>query len=42
MKVIVRAPLLSISGYGQHSRQVYEAAKRLVVRLAWRFDYRLS
>ena len=29
MKVIVRAPLLSISGYGQHSRQVYEAAKRL-------------
>ena len=29
MKVIVRAPLLSISGYGQHSRQIYEAAKRL-------------
>ena len=29
MKVIVRAPLLSISGYGQHSRQVYAAANRL-------------
>ena len=29
MKVVVRAPLLSISGYGQHSRQIYEAAKML-------------
>lgn len=29
MKVVVRAPLLSISGYGQHSRQVFEAVKRI-------------
>lgn len=29
MKVVVRAPLLSVSGYGQHSRQVYEAVKRI-------------
>jgi glycosyltransferase involved in cell wall biosynthesis len=27
MRVVVRAPLLSVSGYGHHSRQVYEAAK---------------
>lgn len=29
MKVVVRAPLLSVSGYGQHSRQVFEAASRI-------------
>lgn len=29
MKIVVRAPLLSISGYGQHSRQVFEAVKRI-------------
>ena len=29
MKVIVRAPLLSVSGYGQHSRQVFEAVKNI-------------
>lgn len=29
MKVVVRAPLLSVSGYGQHSRQVFEAIKRI-------------
>jgi glycosyltransferase involved in cell wall biosynthesis len=29
MKVVVRAPLLSISGYGQHSRQVFEAVKQI-------------
>jgi glycosyltransferase involved in cell wall biosynthesis len=29
MRVVVRAPLLSFSGYGQHSRQVYEAVKRI-------------
>ena len=28
-KVIVRAPLLSISGYGEHSRQVFEWAKSI-------------
>ena len=27
MRAVVRAPLLSISGYGQHSRQIYEALK---------------
>lgn len=27
MKVVIRAPLLSISGYGQHSRQVFEALR---------------
>jgi len=29
MKIVVRAPLLSISGYGQHSRQVFEAVKKI-------------
>jgi glycosyltransferase involved in cell wall biosynthesis len=29
MRVVVRAPLLSVSGYGHHSRQVYEAAKKI-------------
>jgi glycosyltransferase involved in cell wall biosynthesis len=29
MKIVVRAPLLSISGYGQHSRQVFEAVKMI-------------
>lgn len=29
MRIIVRAPLLSISGYGQHSRQVFEAALKI-------------
>jgi glycosyltransferase involved in cell wall biosynthesis len=29
MRIVVRAPLLSISGYGQHSRQVYEAVKTI-------------
>lgn len=29
MRVVVRAPLLSVSGYGQHSRQVFEAVKRI-------------
>lgn len=29
MRVVVRAPLLSVSGYGQHSRQVYEAVRRI-------------
>lgn len=28
-KVIIRAPLLSISGYGEHSRQVFEWAKSI-------------
>lgn len=27
MEIVVRAPLLSISGYGHHSRQVFEAVK---------------
>lgn len=29
MKIVIRAPLLSISGYGQHSRQVFEAIKQI-------------
>jgi len=29
MKIVIRAPLLSISGYGQHSRQVFEAVKKI-------------
>lgn len=29
MKIVVRAPLLSVSGYGQHSRQVFEAVKQI-------------
>ena len=29
MRIVVRAPLLSVSGYGQHSRQVFEAAKQI-------------
>jgi glycosyltransferase involved in cell wall biosynthesis len=29
MRIVVRAPLLSISGYGQHSRQVFEAVKKI-------------
>ena len=29
MRVVVRAPLLSVSGYGQHSRQVFEAVKKI-------------
>lgn len=29
MRIVIRAPLLSISGYGQHSRQVFEAAKKI-------------
>jgi len=29
MEIIVRAPLLSVSGYGQHSRQVFEAVKNI-------------
>lgn len=29
MRIVVRAPLLSVSGYGHHSRQVYEAAKKI-------------
>ena len=29
MQAIIRAPLLSVSGYGQHSRQVYEAVSRI-------------
>lgn len=29
MKVVIRAPLLSVSGYGQHSRQVFEAARKI-------------
>jgi len=28
MRAVIRAPLLSISGYGQHSRQIYEALKQ--------------
>ena len=28
-KVLVRAPLLSVSGYGVHSRQVFEWAKSI-------------
>lgn len=28
MNAIIRAPLLSISGYGQHSRQIFEALKQ--------------
>lgn len=29
MKAVIRAPLLSVSGYGQHSRQVYDALKSI-------------
>lgn len=29
MRIVVRAPLLSVSGYGQHSRQVFEAVKQI-------------
>lgn len=29
MKAVIRAPLLSVSGYGHHSRQVFEAVKRI-------------
>ena len=29
MEIIVRAPLLSVSGYGQHSRQLFEAVKNI-------------
>ena len=29
MNAVIRAPLLSVSGYGHHSRQVFEAAKRI-------------
>jgi glycosyltransferase involved in cell wall biosynthesis len=29
MEIVVRAPLLSISGYGHHSRQLFEAVKRI-------------
>lgn len=29
MRAVIRAPLLSVSGYGQHSRQVFEAVKRI-------------
>lgn len=29
MRIVVRAPLLSVSGYGQHSRQVFEAVKNI-------------
>lgn len=29
MEIVIRAPLLSISGYGHHSRQVFEALTRI-------------
>jgi glycosyltransferase involved in cell wall biosynthesis len=29
MNIVVRAPLLSVSGYGQHSRQIFEALQNI-------------